>query len=201
MTKAISRSARGYAGGGLPTAPWFIRRSATQLGHIGAIASPVAGRTDHIPLNVASGSYVVPADIVSGLGQGNSAAGHQVLGRMFGSMPYGGASSKGKTAPKAKLPNMMTMAKPPTLGLGGLGSSSSKFSFAGGGGANDNNSPNGSLVPIMAAGGEFVLSPDQVMKVGGGDLKKGHETLDTWIKLQRQKHIKTLKNLPGPAKR
>jgi len=52
----------------------------------------------------------------------------------------------------------------------------------------------------MAAGGEHVLSPDQVMKVGGGDIKKGHAILDHWVKENRKTHIKTLSKLPPPAK-
>ena len=32
--------------------------------HVGPIHSPVAGRTDHLPMHVPSGAYVIPADIV-----------------------------------------------------------------------------------------------------------------------------------------
>lgn len=126
--------------------------------HAGPIISPVAGRTDHIPMNVASGSYVIPADIVSGVGQGNTAAGHQVLSHMFRTGPYGMAPS-------------------------------SKKGFARGG-----------AVPIMAAGGEHVLTPEQVALLGGGDLKSGHEALDAWVVHERAKINKEQKKLPGPAK-
>ena len=37
--------------------------------HEGPIHSPVAGRTDHLPMNVSSGSYVIPADIISSMGE------------------------------------------------------------------------------------------------------------------------------------
>lgn len=49
----------------------------------GALISDVAGRTDHLPLDVASGSFVIPADIVSSLGEGNTLAGTKVLDDMF----------------------------------------------------------------------------------------------------------------------
>src|SRR5450755_2751735 len=49
--------------------------------HNGAIHSGVAGRTDHLPITVESGSYVVPADIVSAGGAGNTLAGFKVLRR------------------------------------------------------------------------------------------------------------------------
>lgn len=52
--------------------------------HVGPIHSPVAGRTDHLPMHVASGSYVIPADIVSALGEGNTMAGFRVVKSLFG---------------------------------------------------------------------------------------------------------------------
>ena len=45
----------------------------------GALSSPVAGRTDHLPISVPSNAYVIPADVVSALGQGNTTAGVKVL--------------------------------------------------------------------------------------------------------------------------
>lgn len=55
-------------------------------------------------------------------------------------------------------------------------------------------------VPINAAGGEFVIAPEVVMAIGGGDIARGHKLLDEWVLLNRKKHIRTLKGLPGPAK-
>jgi len=61
--------------------------------HSGPIHSSVAGRTDHLPITVESGSYVLPADAVSHLGESNTLAGFKVLRRMFGGEPYGGSSN------------------------------------------------------------------------------------------------------------
>jgi len=47
--------------------------------HIGPIHAAVAGRTDHLNMHVPAGSYVIPADIVSALGEGNTDAGLDVL--------------------------------------------------------------------------------------------------------------------------
>jgi hypothetical protein len=47
----------------------------------------------------------------------------------------------------------------------------------------------GDVVPIVVAGGEYLLEPDQVEKIGGGDLTKGHNALDAWVKSVRKKHI------------
>lgn len=73
---------RGFRrGGGIPH--FAVRTPAIDAPHIGPIKSPVAGRTDHIPLKVPANSFVIPADIVSGLGQGNTDAGHKVLSHLF----------------------------------------------------------------------------------------------------------------------
>lgn len=55
--------------------------------HVGPIHSPVAGRTDHLPMTVPSGSYVIPADIVSALGEGNTMAGFKIIRQMFKGLP------------------------------------------------------------------------------------------------------------------
>jgi hypothetical protein len=52
----------------------------------------------------------------------------------------------------------------------------------------------------MAAGGEFVVSPEAVARVGRGDLRAGHDALDQWVKMERRKNIMKLKKLPGPAR-
>ena len=55
-------------------------------------------------------------------------------------------------------------------------------------------------VPIVAAGGEYVIPPEDVVHIGGGDLDHGHKVLDAFVKKMRQKTIKTLQGLPGPKK-
>src|SRR5271170_8068816 len=68
------------AGGAIPDSPLSP--------FSGPIASIVAGRTDHVPMHVQSGAYVIPADIVSSIGQGNSLNGLAVLRGMFKASPY-----------------------------------------------------------------------------------------------------------------
>ena len=55
-------------------------------------------------------------------------------------------------------------------------------------------------VPIVAAGGEYVIHPDDVTRYGGGDMDKGHDKLDNFVKYVRSHLVKTLKNLPGPKR-
>lgn len=116
--------------------------------HVGPIHSNVAGRTDHLPMHVPSGAYVIPADIVSALGEGNTMAGFRVLNDMFGVQKLG--------------------PEPAT--------------------------------EIVAAGGEYVISPAAAAHVGGGDIDKGHRSLDDFVKKYRDLTVQTLKKLPGPKK-
>jgi hypothetical protein len=133
--------------------------------HSGPIHSPVAGRTDHLPMHVKSGSYVIPADIVGAMGEGNTMAGFKIARKMFESKPY--------------------------------------FSEGGPYGATGIAKAHGGsveLVPIVAAGGEYVISPETVEQIGKGNMNHGHAILDKFIKKMRAKTIKTLTKLPGPKR-
>lgn len=152
-------NARRYAAGGASRVPGpsFFQRDANRAlaRNSGLIKSVVPGRTDKHPMRVASGSYVIPADIVSHLGQNNTLAGAKFLKRKFG---QGGT-----------------------------------IQFANGGEVPTE-------VPIVVAGGEFILSPEQVAAVGKGDMKAGHDKLDKMVLDTRKHHIKTLRNLKPPKR-
>lgn len=282
--------------------------------HTGAIHSSVAGRTDHLPMNVESGSYVIPADIISAMGEGNSMAGFKVAKSIFGmddltggnpygesGMPYGvdtpkrayggstgdahdgvGTSSPsgaGRGAPDGSAGNRSTamtssprpMARPSSTAgspaaqdytglwdrVNGGGPGAGLFSGNNRSGVDQSAAPHGASmrkgsfwndakpiiggmiagpigalvgmglkrndtgqtgfqrmgdkigfagggstagVPIVAAGGEYVIPPKDVLRLGGGDLDHGHKVLDSFVKKMRQKTIKTLQSLPGPKK-
>lgn len=143
--------------------------------HTGPLHSAVAGRTDHLPSQVASGSFVIPADVVSGFGEGNSIAGFKVLKNMFASArrQYGGTPYGG--------------------GDGPYGKGSAPYGGLARGGAADS-------VPVAVAGGEHVLSPAEVLFAGMGDMEMGHRVLDQFVIRSRKKLIDTLKKLPGPKR-
>ena len=144
--------------------------------HVGPIHSRVSGRTDHLPVHVPSGAYVLPADIVSAMGEGNTSAGFEHIKRMFGGLPYGA---------KAIVPYG-----------GGNGPYGAELARADGGSATNVGSP----VPCVLSGGEYVLSPDEVNAAGDGDIGAGHKALDDFVKQYRAKTIKTLRDLPAPRK-
>ena len=139
--------------------------------HVGPIRSPVAGRTDHLPMHVHSGSYVIPADIISAMGEGNTEAGFKVANTIFTTMP----DMKG-------MPGMDAQ-----LGLQQKASGGKIF-------------PSAPPVPIVAAGGEYVIHPEDVTRIGGGNIDRGHRELDSFVKMMRAKTVQTLRKLPGPKK-
>lgn len=155
--QALARAMKLASGGNAPENEPFERAAPYTVGYI---HSKVPGRTDKLPTTVPSGAYVIPADIVSGFGEGNSMAGAHFLERLFHSGPYG-------------IPHR-----------------------AQGGRLGGNHPP----TPVILAGGEFVVAPEAVKKVGGGDIDKGHEVLDRMVVKQRKKLVGTLSKLPGPKK-
>ena len=139
IAAALSQSRRARAEGGV-----------SEKIHVGPIHSNVAGRTDHLPINVPSGSYVIPADIISAMGEGNTMAGFKYANTVFGVQQ---------------------------------------------------NSPDHEPVEIVAAGGEYVITPENVAnRIGGGDVDAGHKNLDEFVKDYRAKTIQTLSKLPGPKR-
>lgn len=138
--------------------------------HVGPIHSAVAGRTDHLPMHVPSGSYVIPADIISAMGEGNTMAGFRIANSIFQPKPFMRGMPYGKS-------NYVPAA--PRLADGGP-------------------ADGGNLVPIVAAGGEYVIPPHVVVGIGDGNLNKGHKELDAFVKKMRSNTVATLRKLPGP---
>lgn len=174
--EASERTAK--AGGGPIEAAMALARGGgtkTKV-HTGPIHSTVAGRTDHLPIHVPSGSYVIPADIISSMGEGNTMAGFKVAKNIFSAGVYG----------QKKLGAGMP------YGGSGLPYGVPSPSKAAGGSTD--------TVPIVAAGGEYVISPDDVAALGDGSLDDGHKILDQFVLKQRAKTVKTLEKLPGPKK-
>jgi hypothetical protein len=60
------------------------RRASGGKVYTGEIRSPVPGRTDRLNVHVPGGAYVIPADVVSSLGEGNTEAGYEVIKKMWG---------------------------------------------------------------------------------------------------------------------
>jgi hypothetical protein len=165
-----------------PTATRPLKRGGTASGiskpvkmTTGPLVSTVPGRTDLHFTHVPSGSYVIPADIVSGHGQGNTLAGMEHLHKFFkmgdgaaGSSP-GAAQrhfSKGGTADKH-------VGKPVPVKLAG----------------------GEIVVPPHNL-------HETMQRVAGRKLtlEEAHQVMDKWVVNKRKKLRRTLAKLPGPVK-
>lgn len=162
--------------------------------HEGPIRSPVAGRTDHLPMTVASGSFVIPADIISKKGEGNTEAGFKVAKELFS--PMGGykiSRHMFSSAPYFQHEGLPYHASKMPYGAG---STPYGARLATGGSPPEDTNP----VEIIAAGGEYVIPPRVVRAIGKGDIDYGHDILDNFVIESRKDLIKTLQNLPGPKR-
>ena len=223
-------AAGGFAVGGSPLGmsssaadPFWTRQEVRQTGQTdqGFLNSSVAGRTDHIAATPATDSYVIPADVVSGVGEGNSLAGARILDLAFNSNPYGIKGSPqhhGPGPPHVSPPRVPqqeargggigggfsfgspiahmppTVRPPTTLRLpSALPHTGMHFMHSRGGARS-------STVPIMAAGGEYIVHPDIVTALGRGDVRRGHRMLDKWVVAQRKRIVSEMRALPGPVK-
>ena len=117
-------------------------------------------------------------------------AGFRQAKRVFGSEPYQQASPE----PYAQGPSPYNQASPEPYEQGPNPYGAKMPTKAEGGGVTDD------LVPIVAAGGEYVITPEQVANLGKGNLDHGHKILDAFVKKTRAKTIDTLQKLPGPKK-
>lgn len=173
--------------------PFHLPNVVRENFHVGGLfngATP--GRADKVPVSVPAKSYVIPADVVSGVGQGNTAAGAKVLDNMFGT-PYGvksGGHAGGigipkpphiNSAPSMNVPAAKGLAAGGHMAHGGFGQSS-----------------NPGFVPIYASHGEYLVHPESVKAIGDGDIDKGHDTLDAFVIKMRKRIVDKTKKLENP---
>jgi hypothetical protein len=184
-----------YAAGGLGLSA--MRSHGTQAHYSGSNVKPaikppgvhlvnsnVPGRNDRIPMQARTGSFVLPADVVSGLGQGNTMAGAKMWGDAI-------SSSVGPMGIQNVI-RRRTVKGPPMPRTGSLGKTRG---FADGGAMDGEE-----LTPIVVAGGECLVDPEFVCELGGGDPELGKKHLSNSVMTVRNHVIKHLKGLPRPVK-
>jgi len=143
------------------------------------IHSSVPGRVDRIPMHARTGSYVIPADVVSGLGQGNTYAGAKMWGQAIAHAagPYGVRNT-------IRPAHMRT----PALRMG-------RGQIFARGGANDSG-----YTPIVTAGGECLVDPEMVTALGNGDAEHGKKELNDSVMRVRKQVVQHMRSLPPPVK-
>jgi hypothetical protein len=153
------------------------RSQKDRIVHHGPINVAIPGRTDRLPIHVYSGAYVLPADIVSGLGEGNTLAGNRIIEKMLLDGSLSGKSAGGSAVALQHSQKLKD-----------------KYGIRGPYHEDD------ALVPVIVAGGEYIIPPEKVREIGEGDMDKGHAVLDAFVVSQRRALRKKLAKLPGPAR-
>src|SRR5215469_183139 len=203
----LARTPRRQMGGGLSpsmAAPWWERAEARseERSPYGFSLGTGAGRNDKNNVNLMAESYVLPADVIAGLGEGNSLHGAAVWDSIIKSMPYGTAGpprDRGRGPPQ-----------PPHGGLP-QGKEPLTPTLASGGKAKEENDTEEETVPVITADGEILVHPDHVEMIGrhflgnrgatashDAAMKHGHEVLDEFVKEVLGREIGRLQKLKGP---
>jgi len=196
LVPAMKPEASPNNGGQPAMVPAMAAKAAGEYHGAGLVPGNATGRGDTIKASVPPDSYVIPADVVAALGQGNTSAGAKVLDGIMGQnqgppppmappAPEGGierpAFAQGGIAPPQMRPQGILPVAGPPAGIA----------------AAQNQKP---VVPIRASSGEYVVAPEACAKIGGGDLDYGHDILDNFVSTIRKDNIKNLKKLPNPKK-
>lgn len=169
--------------------PWYTKAEARGEDQ-GLVHAYSPGRTDTMNMEPLAGSYILPADVVSGLGEGNTLAGAAAMDRALSSGPRGIPDPRGEHGRGPPAPPRIVSEKQ-YAGGGRTARKGNIIRMADGG-------KTGERVPIVIAGGEYVVHPDQVRALGGGDIRHGHDVLDAFVLHQRAQNIKDQQKLPGP---
>jgi hypothetical protein len=200
----------GFAGGGLTLGAMNTlsgqahytglntQRAIPKRPDIHLISSATPGRVDRIPMRARTGSYVLPADVVSGFGQGNTAAGAKMWGQSI-SHSIGPMGIQNAIKQRSlKMPSLRMPSSQPSSSVYGLNKipiASAKgpsWPFAQGGETE--------FTPIVTAGGEIVIDPEIVAALGDGDADVGKKMLADSVEHVRKQTIQHMKQLPGPVK-
>jgi len=178
--KRMMPQAQGLAPGGLLSGASPATRAEEDAGTTsfgganGYLHGPTPGRADQIMTSAPAGSHVIPADVIGGLGDGNSTAGAGLMTHMLRTGPWG--------VPMPPGGGRRTMPSPPR-----------PPAQQARGGATDEQRP------VALSHGEFVITPEQVAAIGDGDMQRGHKIIDQWIVEMRKMIIAQMSKLPRPV--
>ena len=192
-------------GGNIPLSqadPWWTRREAN-----GFLSGSTGGREDAIQTHAEPDSFVIPADVVSGAGEGNSLSGARRIQIALETGPYGTQQPpqrRGMGIPRAPAPyrdnSMNNDLAQITRQLGAAKPSETPDLSAESKGGGLRHSAAGKSMPVALSHGEMVVPRRLVLLWGNGHAKSGHKILRQFVLEQRKKNIEDLKKLPPPAK-
>lgn len=145
----------------------------------GLMPGSAGGRSDTLHLSVPRGGYVVPADVVSGTGHGNTMAGARALEHSF---PMQSKDPMGRAHVHGFAPLMQRPF--------GSAFPQGKGRYATGG-------DTGPMTEIMGSSGEFFIHPAALARKFGS-VKRGQKIMDHWVQMKRKQLIAEQKKLKPP---
>ncbi|HUP05452.1 MAG TPA: hypothetical protein VMU19_15745 [Bryobacteraceae bacterium] len=124
-------------------------------------------------------------------GMGNE-SGTSFIGGLGGSSDF--SVSGGFTGDLGGLSGMMSDLGAQQVNKGARGGGIDKYKAGGVGTA-----PDHGRVPVALSHGEYQVDPEDVARIGRGNMKLGHAILDQWVQEARKRHIEKLKKLKPPV--
>jgi len=171
--------------------PFWTRREAAESqmgGSYGLLQGATSGRADKVETSAPAGSHIIPADVVSGLGQGNTLAGAKVMQYILNSGPWG--------TPMPRSSGRSSIPRPPSVQRDAGGGAIPLFKAVPR--AKGGKLPEGHSA-VDLSDGEFAVHPWYVHSWGNGNPDIGHKVLDRFIVAQREKNIKDQKKIKPPV--
>ena len=176
----------GMLGMGMSEAePWWTRSEARSADApmSGYLHGATAGRADALKGTAASDSYILPAEEIAGLGEGNSLMGARVIQSMLNSGPHGIPQERQRAG--RGLPHPPSAQEP------------REFQAKGGGVQHHEGQP---TTKVALSHGEYSMSPEEVMRfTGQKDRASAMRVMDLFTMELRKRHIKDLKGLKPPV--
>jgi hypothetical protein len=172
--------------------PWWERAEARGADSSGLLHGTTPGQADAIKTAAPAGGFVVPAEVVAHLGQGNTLAGSRVMQAILDSGPGG--------MPVQRMAHGRGPPRPPELPR------SEQEQFKKGGPvpvfeAKDRGGEKQKPgeTPVDLSDGEFFVSPHHVTAWGGGDHARGIRIWNKWVWAKHKEHVQSLKKYRGPV--
>lgn len=195
---------QGYRRGGAPkrdvggmmgmseAEPWWSRSEARGADS-GLLHGTTPGQADAIKTSAPAGSFVVPAEVVAHLGQGNTLAGSRVMEAILNSGPGGMPMPRAVRGSGPPRPPQVSR----TQEEGGFKEGGPVQVFEAKARGGEKQKPG--ETPVDLSDGEYVIAPHHVTAWGGGDHERGVRILNRWVMAKHKEHLATLKRYKGPV--
>ena len=171
--------------------PWWTRSEARDFDS-GLLHGTTPGQADAIKTTAPAGGFVVPAEVVAHLGQGNTLAGSRVMQSILDTGPGGMPLQRHGTGRGPPRPPELPRSEQEQFKKGGP---IPVFEAKERGGEKQKPGE----TPVDLSDGEFYVSPHHVTAWGGGDHERGIRIWNKWTWQKHKEHQASLRKYKGPV--